>query len=239
MREGGVIIRRFSEVRADAFEVLGRGTRDEDNYDLLCVMQDRHERHVGIYCNALSHITALSDLLEHGAWCDDVTMRPEFVDDIGHDKLFRYYSTAFLLLGECLADLRYISRIVQSQGQLTHDAGQLMGFINRVWKHRETPQGTQPAFHRAHHHGPYLFADSPEYESGLPKDGRYMAIGHNHVDTREPLPLVVPSMVTAVRSVGAQVAAINQLLGNATARARVESAWAVDGTVDGEAASGS
>lgn len=46
------------------------------------------------------------------------------------------------------------------------------------------------------------------------------------------------SMVSAVRSVGAPVGAISQLLADAAARARVESAWAIDGTVDGRAANG-
>ena len=220
--------RQFRAIRADAYEALNRGTRDPDGYEILCVWQDRHDEHVGIYCNALSHLEPLGDLLEHGAWCDEVAVPAEFVgDECGVEELFRFYSMAFLMLSECLADLRDIARTVRRQAKMTEDAEHLIAYINRVWKHRESTQGEQPPFHKAHHHGPYLFADAVDYQSALPPDGRYIALDHAPTGSDVALPLVVPSLVDAVRSVGAQVEAINTILEDPHARAEVEGAWAV------------
>lgn len=175
--------------------------------------------------NALSHIDSFADLLAHGAWCDEIAMPPKFVDDHDADKLLRFYSLAWLMLSECLADLRSIAHAVSRSTRLLPEADQLMGFINAVWKHRNRGQGEQQPFHRHHHHGPYLFADAGRYKSALPQDRSYVALGHVPPGGEGPAPLVVPSLISAVGTVGDQVRALDLLLDRPEAREKLEVSW--------------
>ena len=216
--------RLFKEVRGEALEALYQGTHRQDEL-LMCEWQNRHVSHVGVYCNALSHMDSVADLLAHGAWCDELTVPLTFVDDHDADRLFRFYSLVMLMLSECLTDLRNIAQAVDRRARLEPQAHELMGYINSVWKHRNTDQGEQQSFHGHHHHGPYLFADGGQDVSALAPDGRYVALGHVPSRGTGPAPLVVPSLTSAVRAVGDQVHALSDVLEVAEARAKVESAW--------------
>ena len=227
--------RNFRGVRADAFEALNEGLRDSDGYPLLCTWQDQHADHVGIYCNALSHLDALSDLLLYGQWCDDIVLQAKFTDDERVERLLRFYSIVFLILCECLTDMRNIVQTVSPRAKLVGDAEALMGYVNRVWKHRVASHGAGVPFHKSHHHGPYLFADSLNFAAALPDDGRYFGLGHTPAPGDGPMPLVIPSLVKAIRVVGVQVLEVSTLLEDADARGKVELAWTsgeVGGTGD-------
>jgi hypothetical protein len=81
-----------------------------------------------------------------------------------------------------------------------------MGFINNVWKHRAGEQGPRPAFHKTHHHGPYLFTDCPGFEDALPEDRAYLSIDHEPSEINQPLTLIVPSLYAAMSAFGGAVA---------------------------------
>lgn len=213
----------FEVVREGALAELQRAFRADDGYQRFCEWQDAHEPHIAVYCNSLSHAEALEDLLEHGTWCDDIRIVEGFSED--DVRLFRFYTVAFLVLEACLCDLREITRAVTKGARLPSDAAALMGFINNIWKHRAGEQGQRPAFHKTHHHGPYLFADCPGFEAALPEDGAYLSVDHQPSEVNQPLPLVVPSLHVAMSAFGGAVAHVGKQLDGEQARHSIEAAW--------------
>lgn len=213
----------FRDVRKGALVELKRAFRSDDGYQRFCEWQDAHGPHIAIYCNSLSHAEALEDLLEHGIWCDDIHLVDGFSDD--DDRLFRFYAVAFLVLEACFYDLREIAKTVTTGARLPADADSLMGFINNVWKHRAGEQGLRPAFHKTHHHGPYLFMDCPGFEDALPEDRAYLSIDHEPLEINQPLTLVVPSLYAAMSAFGGAVAHVGRQLEGDQPRASIEAAW--------------
>jgi hypothetical protein len=185
---------------------------------------------VAVYCNVLSHLEAIEELLGGGRWCDDILVTSEFSPDDDLEALFRYYGLTFLGVEECIADLRLIrGAACNSRGRMAKvepHAEDYMGYINHVWKHRDH-SGLAAEFHRMHHHGPYLFADHPHYREGLPADGTYVAMGHRtprHITP--PVPLVVPSLIGAMQALGEVVLATSRLLrSDPGARQRVRNVY--------------
>ena len=141
------------------------------------------------------------------------------------DILFRYYSLAYLMLDACFYDLKALVRTVRTSARLPADADKLVGFINNVWKHRSGDQGDRPAFHRTHHHGPYLFADCPGFENDLPEDAAYLSVDHDPADVTGVVTLVVPGLVKAVAALGEAVDAVEQLLTDDRARAVIKNSF--------------
>lgn len=171
----------FSDVRFAALAELDKGAFTAAGQWRPCVWQGyRNASHVGPYCNALPHLEALHDLLEHGSWCDPIMLGP-WLDDTGEaERVFRYYGLVFLAWHEHVQDLRLIHGAAQpgkAKSVKVPSVDELMGFVNHVYKHRGTPDGDH-SFHERHHHGPYLFGDAPGYEAALPANRRYAAVGH-------------------------------------------------------------
>ncbi len=97
---------------------------------------------------------------------------------------------------------------------------ELMRFVNHVYKHRGTRDG-DASFHERHHHGPYLFADVPGHDAALPVDG-FIAVGHRpRPGALPPVPLVVPSLVDAMRRTAQALRTTSGILRWRDARARV------------------
>ncbi|GAB3176019.1 hypothetical protein GCM10027059_50240 [Myceligenerans halotolerans] len=232
----------FESVRTGSLAALRRAFRDEDGYERYCEWQDGHDSHVAIYCNAMSNVKALEDLLQHGTWCDDVELvegltvedDPFDASQANDDRLFRYYTQAFNDLAPCLTDLRTIANSTKA-AKLPIEADSILGFINNVWNHRSREQGQRPAFHKTHHHGPYVFADCPGYEAVLPADGVYLAIDHSPSKTTQPVPLVVPSLRAAMSAFGTAIAHIDNRLKDEQARSAVEAEWGEAKTIVGSA----
>jgi hypothetical protein len=222
---------QFSVVRVEAVTQLERGLYTTQGNPRPCVWQNyAPSRHKAVYCNVLSHLESLEDLLRSGGWCDEAILEPVFSEADDSIRLFRYYGLVFLAFEECVADLRLIRGAARgtesrSKVKVEADAEMLMGFLNHVWKHRNAP-GQADAFHRLHHHGPYLFADCAGFEAALPIDGAYVAMGHTtppHVPP--PVPLVVPSVVLAMKALSEVLLATSTLLRHRGARRRVESKY--------------
>ena len=221
----------FLEVRNAALAELDKGALTPAGQWRPCVWQNyRAASHVGPYCNALSHLEALHDLLEHGTWCDDVELSPWLNDADDTEQLFRFYGIVFLAWHELVQDLRLIHGAAlpgKSKSIKVPSVDELMGFVNRVFKHRGTPDG-DASFHERHHHGPYLFADAPAYAEALPADGQYVAVGQRpRAGARPPLPLVVPSLIDAMRRTSEALRATSSILRHSDARARVIAAYGV------------
>lgn len=214
----------FQEVRFEALDALRRGMYTPNGNVRPCVWQDyAPSRHVAPYCNVLSHVETLEDLLLSGSWCDDVVLEPTFDESEDTLRLFRWYGLAFLAFEECIADLRLVRHAARSgPKKVEADAESYMGIINVVWKHRDQAhQGG--AFHRMHHHGPYLFADRRGFRTALPPDDVYLALGHpTPSHAHPPVPLVVPSLVTGMRALARVLTSTSSVLRDRAARARVE-----------------
>jgi hypothetical protein len=140
----------FKSVRVAAWEALYAKAWDE-GYPRYCSMQDRHEHlHIGVYCNALSHVEALEEFLFRATWCDGITMDQIQADEASSERLLRFFGTAFLLMAECYEDLKDIAatcgdRTWSSPFEVVN------GFINTVVKHRRQRTG---GYHSSNHHGP-------------------------------------------------------------------------------------
>ncbi len=223
---------RFQTVRLDALKQLRRGLYTAYGNPRPCVWQKyAQSAHDALYCNVLSHLQALEDLLNDGLWCDQVLLGSDFTLDDDVEGLFRYYGLAFLAFEECVADLRLV-RGAAAPGQsgrkakVEEGAEVYMDYINHVWKHRGQ-NGRAAAFHRVHHHGPYLFADHPRYREALPADGNYVAMGHSTPQyVAAPVSLVVPSLTGGMRALGGVLLATSKLLRNDPhARQRVRSVY--------------
>lgn len=195
----------FGEVRTAALAALQGPAWDADGYPIYCVMQDRHEDvHVGVYCNALSHVEALSEHLDYARWCDDVEMHEAQGDSEAADRLLRFYTTVFLLLEECHQDL---VDIAATAGLRSADPLNIIkGFVNTVLKHRRShDHGVIGGFHVSNHHGPYYFADDPQHEAALPAS--YTSTkNYGALKSGEVSALLIPSMVEATRALGQAVA---------------------------------
>jgi hypothetical protein len=222
---------RFSVVRVEAVTQLERGLYTTRGNPRPCVWQNyAPSRHKAVYCNVLSHLESLEDLLRNGQWCDDAVLEPAFSETDDCIRLFRYYGLVFLAFEECVADLRLIRGAARginngSKAKVEPDAERIMGFVNHVWKHRNAP-GQADAFHRLHHHGPYLFADCAAFENALPGDGAYLAMGHTTPsNVSPPVPLVVPSLISAMNALRSVLLATSTLLRHREARRRVESQY--------------
>lgn len=214
----------FGEVRVSALGALRAAAWDQDGYPLYCVMQDRHEGlHVGVYCNALSHIEALSELLDYARWCDEHDMRDARGDSDEAERLFRYYTTVFLLIEECHQDLIDIAATadLEQSGPLNR----LTGFVNRVLKHRRShDHGVVGGFHVSNHHGPYYFADDPEHAIALP--AAYTSINnYGALKSGVATALLVPSMVDAARALAQAVAVAAADTSTPAALAQIEAEY--------------
>jgi len=183
----------FRDIRVAAWEAL-HAKAWSDGYPLYCSMQDRHEdRHVGVYCNALSHVEALEDFLFHAAWCDDIKLEGVQDDESSAERLLRFYGTAFLLMAECYEDLKDIAYTIGNRGWKS-PFDPVNGFINTVVKHRRRSPG---GFHSSNHHGPYFFQDDPSLDLELA--AKCTSVG-NYDDLKAGVvtPLLVPSLAGSV-----------------------------------------
>ena len=125
----------FKEVRIAALAALQKSAWDADGYPIYCVMQDRHEDvHVGVYCNALSHIEVLSEHLDNATWCDGIKMHNARGESEDAERLFRYYTTVFLIMEECRQDLMDIGKTVSLRRQDALDG--IATFTNKMLNHR-------------------------------------------------------------------------------------------------------
>lgn len=221
----------FAHVRVAALAELDKGAFTAAGQWRPCVWQGyRDASHVGPYCNTLSHLEALHDLLEHGTWCDPIVLGP-WLDDSGDAEwVFRYYGLVFLAWHDHVQDLRLIQGVARpgkAKSAKVSSVDELMGLVNHVYRHRGTPDGDQ-SFHERHHHGPYLFADVPGHEAVLPADRRYVAVGHRPpVGAVPPVPLVVPSLVGVMRRTSQALRSTSSILRQADARNRVSDAYSL------------
>lgn len=229
----------FGLVRADALTALERGARTRSYQWRPCVWQlYRPAVHVGPYCNALSHLQALDELLANSSWCDHLELRPELDESEEAEALFRFVGLVLLAWEQVEADLRLIHGAASPGRGNSRDIPEtvpLRGFLNHVIKHRGTPHGDGAAFHRQHHHGPYLFEDAPQYRRALPSDGAYTALGHRTPATATMgLPLVVPSVVDAMQVLSRALRRTSSLLRDPSARRRVVEKFGVHVFPDAE-----
>lgn len=211
----------FGDVRLAALAELDKGAFTPARQWRPCVWQNyRDASHVGPYCNALSHLKALYELLEHGTWCDSIEIGPCLDDTDEAECLFRFYGLVFLAWHEHVQDLRLIHGAAlpgKGKSAKVPNVDELMRFVNHVYKHRGTRDG-DASFHERHHHGPYLFADVPGHDAALPVDG-FVAVGHR--PRPGALPLVVPSLVDAMRRTAQALRTTSGILRRPDARARV------------------
>ena len=99
----------FEAIRENAVSELDRWSRTRVGQCRPCVWQQyREASHVAPYCNVLSHLQALDDLLRFGTWCDHVELTAWTDDSDEAEMVFRYYGIVFLLWEELVADLRII-----------------------------------------------------------------------------------------------------------------------------------
>ena len=126
----------FGTMRLKARAELHRGMFTRHDNPRPCVWQDYSpSRHDAVYCNVLSHLETLDDLLTRGTWCDDITLHREFRDDDDCMRLFRYYGLVFLGFDQCIADLRTLVTVAtgsKKQQKLDARIESYMGFINSV-----------------------------------------------------------------------------------------------------------
>jgi hypothetical protein len=216
----------FEAIRENAVSELDRWSRTRVGQWRPCVWQQyREASHVAPYCNVLSHLQALDDLLRFGTWCDHVELTAWTDDSDEAEMVFRYYGIVFLLWEELVADLRIIGGAAttgKSTKRKLSTTEPLMEFINRTWKHRSTPLRAGRPFHASHHHGPYVFTDVPGYRAALPADGAYAALDHHpSPGTTGPLVLVVPSITLAMTDLGRAMVETSSLLRDVSARQKV------------------
>jgi len=78
------------------------------------------------------------------------------------------------------------------------------------------------AFHRQHHHGPYLFQDAPGYAAALPANGYYVAMEHS-TPPHAPAPLspLVPSLTSGIAALSKGLRGTSSALRDSGARQRV------------------
>ena len=216
----------FEAIRENAVSELDRWSRTRVGQWRPCVWQQyREASHVAPYCNVLSHLQALDDLLRFGTWCDHVELTAWTDDSDEAEMVFRYYGIVFLLWEELVADLRIIGGAAKT-GKPTKrklsTTEPLMAFINHTWKHRISSLRAGRPFHVSHHHGPYVFADVPGYLDALPSDGAYAALDHRPpLGTMGPLMLVVPSITLAMKDLGRALLETSSLLRDASSRQKV------------------
>lgn len=228
-RSSSVLV-KFEAVRGEALSELARGARTRTQWRPCVWQRYRTSIHVAPYCNVLSNLEALDDLVSFGDWCDHVELVPAFDERDEAEMLFRFFGLVLLAWERVESDLRVIRNAAgaANDGKLTQ-TDLFMGFVNRIFKHRERGQGrTDTAFHAHHHHGPYLFADARGYQRALPADGCYRALDHRTPTTSATaIPLVLPSLVSAMHALSVSLRSTSSVLANPAARARVESAYGV------------
>lgn len=216
----------FRRVRLEALEVFRSVTWAEDGGPIACVWQQKHEpAHVAAYCNLLSHLEALEELLEGGTWCDDVSLSLAFDDGPDSEKLFRFLTTSFLLIDQCFVDCREILQAADGK-DLQPASRAFAEFINRVWKHRgsRAKGKASPAFHSCGHHGPYFFEDDA-ISTPPPPDDCYLSLRHRPAGDCGAVTVVVPSLKAAINRIGEELSSISELLSEPAARGRVEAKW--------------
>ncbi len=195
---------QFESVRFAALGELWKGMYTPHGNPRPCVWQGtRYSLHSALYCNLVANLESLEDILREGTWCDHVEVIAEFSAEPERVRLIRYYGLAFLAFEQCVADLRLVRGAIAGtkSRKVEPTAERYMAFINRVWKHRAGNPTTAGPFHTIHHHGPYLLADCDGYEKALPADGHYFATDHQPpIQSAPPIPLVVPSLPDAMRS---------------------------------------
>ena len=117
--------------------------------------------HQAVCCNLISQLETLRDLLTHGTWCDGIEIAQDLTD---HDAemVFRYYGLAFLVVDQCVMDLRVICKTFSSTSVdrcFRGATASTMAAVNRIWKHHDKERNDGFVMHRDHHHGPYVFTD--------------------------------------------------------------------------------
>ncbi|MGX5695715.1 hypothetical protein ACWKWP_05900 [Agromyces soli] len=214
----------FGEVRLAALAALRTSAWDANGYPLYCAMQDRHEHlHVGVYCNALSHIEALSEQLDYARWCDDLDMAVARGDSEDAEKLLRFYTTVFLLMEECHQDLVDIAATAGLEQKGPLDG--LKGFVNNVLKHRRShDHGVVGGFHVSNHHGPYYFADDAEHGAVLPPT--YTSIeNYGALKSGAVSALLIPSLVDSAAALAHAVAVAETETSTSAALAQIETEY--------------
>jgi hypothetical protein len=210
----------FKDVRVASWEAL-RSKAWADDYPLYCAMQDRHDDvHVGVYCNALSHLEALEEFLYHASWCDDITLEGIQDDEPASERLLRFYGTGFLLMAECYEDLKDIAH-TSGVTSWTSPFDPVNGFINTVVKHRRGPAG---GFHISNHHGPYFFEDDPSHSAVLPTN--FTSVG-NYGGLKAGLvtPLLVPSLASSAGTLADTVFSMSSVTDSVEVISKIETLY--------------
>ncbi|MCU1400762.1 MAG: hypothetical protein JWN62_3871 [Acidimicrobiales bacterium] len=180
---------RFEQIRLDALDRLSAFATAP------CDWQEAPPAgHKAVYCNLVSNLDTLMDLLRYGIWCDDIEVPGAALPANGDEaeQLFRYLGLAFLAVDQVVMDTRDVWKAVGKACELAGRRldGQLMARINHIWKHRGASDGTR-TMHRDHHHGPYVFLDAQPVAATLPSGADWPAVGPGAV-------LTVPSLPDAI-----------------------------------------
>lgn len=211
----------FQEVRLEAWDELHSTIWGNDANPIYCTMQERHaELHIGVYCNALSHVEALNELLLLADWCDDIEMRANQADEVDSERLLRLYSIVFLLIEECHQDLIDISTTVGFEPPKT--LMPVKAFVNNVLKHRRTKsRGVVGGFHVSNHHGPYFFADDPDHSTDLPSELTSID-NFGELSAGTVAAVLMPSLVTTVAALADAIVALAAATGTPEASKKIE-----------------
>lgn len=223
----------FGNVRWSALSALRRGCFEPD-YSLaepasaiLCRWQEDSDSHIGLFCNLVSNLESLDDLLSKAKWCDDFEVPLGWAEPFSVDELLRLYGIIFLVWEQTVEDYDDLLKVglMPRREVKAYDAraGSLKALINNVFKHRH--HRSTGGWHRAHHHGPYLFDDNSA-------NARVERDAEPTVSVERPAPgkkdytrLVVPSLVSAMESLGRLQSITDAMLTDDDSRARVVATW--------------
>lgn len=220
----------FGDIRQVALSELIRGcfASDQESVPIPCRWHEwtAPDCHVGVFCNLVSHLEALRDLLTHGTWCDEYLLPEGWTtpNDAMVEPIISHMTLAFLIWEPLAEDYRNLHSMAPGGETSISRTSELRGWINQVLKHRHRGN----VHHRVHHHGPYLFEDHPNNED-YERDSE-PTISRNgelqHSDGRAWARVVVPSLISAITTLAEMTAAIDErLTTDPAAAARIEAAY--------------
>lgn len=219
---------RFEDVRLslNALEILRDG-RTSDHDDLLeCRWQEDASEagfHVSIFCNLLEQAQTLEDLLEHGLWCDPMTIPSGITTGWDVEPLVRYYALAFLVREQIEQDLSALLTVATGDAKRHQmkSVERITGWTNNVFKHRST------GLHRWYHHGACIFADHPNYESAI-KDLDVYSPETMRPDVSPKSVLAIPSLTAACDGLVHLYDSANQALMDSGGRERIQEKFGIE-----------
>lgn len=214
----------FRAVRLGALERLRAVIYEADGEPVLCRWQGDEDCDVPLYCNLHDHLRALEDLLAHGTWCDGACA----VICEGDETLYRYFTLVAWAVEQCLYDMEVLLKASRVEGKqrLRKDSRALMGFVNNVWKHRDSGVGKSGVcVHGCLHHGPYYFGDDPTVHPNDLAADCVLTIENYTTIAEMPCSALVPRLQDFVNQLGAEMGRVMEVLDDSGARKRVTDAW--------------